>query len=230
MSAWVACWLAWLAVFIAVEVPAAIRKRGGTLSENTWDWFSVKEHKRFWLPRRCILGVFMVVLTAHFLTGGAYLVSSGLAVGITGAPVGAVIVLSSIYERKGDRMGGLLAKLIRPLAIKFLKGNWGKLLPGVFKAAGEGQFGTTVQKVYLWSRGKKTITGAVLLGLGAALETVCSQYPVYGWSCAWSRYVYDAGIFLTSVGLVDGATRSPWPAGTPKEPTAEQVGVKTPAA
>lgn len=101
--------------------------------------------------------------------------------------------------------------LIQKLAIKFLKGNWGKLLPGVFKAAAEGSFGEPVRKLYWFLAGKKTILGAVFVGVGYGLEAICNANPDYAWGCAWSGHVMAVGQFLALVGLVDGGTRSPWP-------------------
>lgn len=103
--------------------------------------------------------------------------------------------------------------LLKALAVKFLKAKWGSLLPAVFKAAAEGQFGEPVKKAYWFLAGKKTILGAVFLAAGAGLETLCASYPEMGWSCAWARYVYYAGGVLTTVGLIDGGTRAPWPKG-----------------
>lgn len=103
--------------------------------------------------------------------------------------------------------------LVKMLVIKFLKARWGELLPAVFKAAAEGSFGPGVSKVYWFCAKYKTATGAVLWGAGAALESVCSNYPSLGWTCTWAPYVYYAGMILTGVGLADGGTRSPWPKG-----------------
>lgn len=104
--------------------------------------------------------------------------------------------------------------LIKALAIKVLKAKWGSLLPAVFKAAAEGELGEPMKKVYWFGAGHRTFTGAVLLAAGAGLETICAGYPDVGWSCSAARYVYYAGAFLTTVGLVDGGTRAPWPKGT----------------
>ena len=107
-----------------------------------------------------------------------------------------------------------MTNLLTKLGLKFLKAKWGAILPAVFKAAAEGQFGETVKKLYWFASGYKTFTGAVLLAVGAGLETVCASYPEMSWPCAWARYVYYAGGILTTVGLVDGGTRAPWPKGT----------------
>jgi hypothetical protein len=122
--------------------------------------------------------------------------------------------------------------------------NWGKLLPTLFRMIAEGRIDELLglaapltydeagrphptlrhyplKRFYWWNSGKKTFTGAVLMGLGAGLETVCASFPEFAWSCPASRYVYLAGAFLTAVGLVDGGTRAPWPSGTPIPPEAK---------
>jgi hypothetical protein len=109
--------------------------------------------------------------------------------------------------------------LIKGLMLRFLRGNWGKLLRMLLKAIAEGELGEVPSRVYWWAAGKKTLTGAVLLGAGAALETVCASFPDFAaWACPAARYVYYAGALLTTVGLVDGGTRAPWPTGTTIEP------------
>jgi hypothetical protein len=109
---------------------------------------------------------------------------------------------------------GLLAKI----ATRFIKGRWGSILPAILRAAAEGQLGEPVKRAYWVAAGYRTFTGAVLVGLGAALETVCGSYPDMAWACPAARYVYIAGGLLAAVGLVDGGVRAPWPAGTPIAP------------
>jgi hypothetical protein len=99
VTSWTRRWLLWLGAFLAIEIPAALNKEpDDTLSEKTWDWFSVRERRRFWLARRIILGLFMAELTAHFLTGGVYPITGGAAVIATALPTSLVIVLSSVFE------------------------------------------------------------------------------------------------------------------------------------
>ncbi len=109
----------------------------------------------------------------------------------------------------------------KALAGKFVKGQWGRINPAIFKAAGEGDFGPQIKAVYWFGERYATVTGAVLWGLGAAMETVCSGYPQYPWSCDVSRWIVTVGTVLASVGLLRGATNSPWPEGAqanhPKE-------------
>lgn len=100
-------------------------------------------------------------------------------------------------------IGSLIGKLVRA--------RWGSILPELFKAAAEGKFGSMVQKVYWASAKYKTVTGAVLLAAGAALETLAAAYPDMAWAAPASRYVYLIGGFLAAVGLVDGGVRAPWP-------------------
>lgn len=107
--------------------------------------------------------------------------------------------------------------LLKPLIVRFLKGNWGKILPLIFKAAAEGQFGEQVKTVYWWLAGKKTVTGAILFGVGLGFEGICSSYPEIPSACTVFRIVYGIGGILFAAGLADGGTRSPWPEGTPKE-------------
>lgn len=104
--------------------------------------------------------------------------------------------------------------LLKTLALRFLKGHWGKLLPPLFKAAAEGDLGPQVKALYWFASKYKTITGAILWGAGAALETVCGNYPEFSWACAYAAWPYWLGVVLTGVGLADGGTRSPYPAGT----------------
>ena len=104
--------------------------------------------------------------------------------------------------------------LLKSLAAKFIKGHWGRVIPAILKAAGEGDFGPALKSVYWFGEKYATVTGAVLWAIGAGLETVCASSPDFAWSCPASRYVYLAGAALTAVGLVDGGTRAPWPTGT----------------
>ncbi len=214
---WRLAWLAWLFAFLVVEIPAAIKKTGGTLSENTWDWFSVRERKRFWLARRFVLGLFMAELSAHFLTGGAYPVTGGLAVIVAGTPAAVVIVLSSILEREEGNV------MLKWLALKFVKARWGELLPALFKAAAEGKFGEKVKFVYWRLAGYKTFIGFVVTAASGCLW-LATQFGICPECAGWGTTVAEVGVFLgtvgLSIGLVDGATRAPWPTGTLRDPQA----------
>lgn len=111
---------------------------------------------------------------------------------------------------------GLLLKLLKTTGLV------SKILPALLKAWAEGKFGAPAQKFYWLLAGYKTITGAIILALGAGLETVCAGYPGYAWSCTAAPYVYMIGGLLAAVGLVDGGTRSPWPKGTEIPPEVKQ--------
>lgn len=113
---------------------------------------------------------------------------------------------------------GLLVKI----GSRFLRGRWGSILPALFKGIAEGKFGELPKRIYWFGAGHRTVTGAILLAAGAGLETIASAYPEWTWAAPAARYVYAAGAFLTTVGLVDGGVRSPWPAGTVIPPEDKQ--------
>lgn len=106
--------------------------------------------------------------------------------------------------------------LLKSFAIRFAKGHWGRLVPAVFKSAGEGMFGPQIKALYWFGEKYATVTGAVLWAIGAGLETVCGNYPQWAWSCAASQWIVVAGQVLASAGLLRGATNSPWPDGAQK--------------
>lgn len=71
-------WVAWIAAFVVIEGVALVRKRrGDTLSEHTWRWFSLKGDKSKLKPWQAVLRfgflAFWAWLTLHFLTGGSFL-------------------------------------------------------------------------------------------------------------------------------------------------------------
>ena len=111
------------------------------------------------------------------------------------------------------------AKLIA-FALKRL--NVSKWLPTLFKMIAEGKAdellhlkGTPLSRAYWALAGKKTWLGMAFTAIGAALETLCSLYPdAAPWSCPAARYLYIVGAALAGIGLIDGGTRSPYPAGT----------------
>jgi hypothetical protein len=71
MDGWTVAWLMWIALFLAIEGAAIFnRERGDTLSEKIWLWFAIKNKPRGYKMRRFVLLIFLVWLTAHFLTGG----------------------------------------------------------------------------------------------------------------------------------------------------------------
>jgi len=115
---------------------------------------------------------------------------------------------------------------LKALIVRFLKGHWGRLVPAVFRAAGEGDFGPQIKAAYWFGDKYATVTGAALWGLGAAMETVCGGYPQWAWSCDASRWIVIAGQILASAGLLRGATNSPWPEGAQKGQKADAKELK----
>ena len=78
MDFWTFAWIGWLLIFAVLEAIALVRKkRGDTLSENTWRWFSLKGDKGSlkWWQSLTRLGfmAFWAWLTIHFFTGGSWL-------------------------------------------------------------------------------------------------------------------------------------------------------------
>lgn len=73
MDLYTVLWLAWLALFGAIEGAALKNKRSGdTLSEHVWRWFSIADKGAAWRVRRCALLAILAWLVAHFVTGGAF--------------------------------------------------------------------------------------------------------------------------------------------------------------
>lgn len=72
MSGWSWLWLAWLAAFLAVEIPAAVRGdrpgRPRTLSAHVW-WL-IQGRGRWHYTARLGLVVLLAWLSIHLLTGG----------------------------------------------------------------------------------------------------------------------------------------------------------------
>ncbi len=100
------------------------------------------------------------------------------------------------------------------LLLDFLRGKSpSQILVKVIKGASEGKFGPKAQKVYSSLEGLKTWTGAVVVAVTFALETLagaglCADCDAY------ATTAYTVGAFLLSVGLLDGAVR----AEAPKKP------------
>jgi hypothetical protein len=64
-SPWTWAWIAWLALFVVIEIPAAIKEHGSvaalkTLSRHVWFWFDG------W-KERVIFGAFWVATGAHLV-------------------------------------------------------------------------------------------------------------------------------------------------------------------
>lgn len=92
-------WAWWLAQFLTMELGAAIgHVEGGTLSERVWTWFGIQPPRRSRWLRVPIVGGFFAILLAHFITGGVFGWSGGLAVGIAAVPLAVVIAWSLTRE------------------------------------------------------------------------------------------------------------------------------------
>lgn len=75
---WDVLWGAWILLFVGLEAAALVRKkRGDTLSENVWQWFSLRgdssQLSRVQAGLRFGFLAFWAWLTIHFLSGGAWL-------------------------------------------------------------------------------------------------------------------------------------------------------------
>ena len=96
MDLWTLVWLFWLGLFLVFELTAAALKKP-TLSRKTWEWFSLRERRRYWLARRIIFTVFWLSLgIGHFMLGGPALWT----VILPGIPFATVIVYASFFEDK----------------------------------------------------------------------------------------------------------------------------------
>jgi hypothetical protein len=73
MSEWTILWLAWVALFFAIELPAVFNKtKDDTLSEHLWKWFAVKDERPtgwVWV-RRSALALGLTWIVVHLVTGG----------------------------------------------------------------------------------------------------------------------------------------------------------------
>lgn len=98
MNVWDWLWLAWLALFLPIEV-RGIRKKihGATLSEHCWWWFCWKDYgvgRRLWRTRRAVFCLFWAALSAHFilgLEGWPWLI-------VPSAPFALTILISAMFE------------------------------------------------------------------------------------------------------------------------------------
>ncbi|WP_067477703.1 hypothetical protein [Actinomadura hibisca] len=72
MSPYLAAWIFWILMFLAIELPAVVNRRpGDTLSELVWRVFAVRGKPVGWQLRRLALGLGLAWLVAHLATGGA---------------------------------------------------------------------------------------------------------------------------------------------------------------
>lgn len=96
-------WVLWLACFLTMELWAAInRVEGATLSERTWAWLGIRPQEPLRMLRVPTVAVFLLELTLHFMTGGIYPWSGGLAVIVTASPLSLVIGYSLAFEGRKE--------------------------------------------------------------------------------------------------------------------------------
>lgn len=102
MDAWAWNWLFWIAGFFLAYELVAIAIGGRTLSRQVWNWFSLRQRKRYWLARRVIFVVFWLSLgIGHFLFQAPALWS----VILPGIPFAAVVGLSSFVWKDATTQG-----------------------------------------------------------------------------------------------------------------------------
>ena len=72
MSASDVLWLAWLVLFVLIEIPAVLDSRkGNTFSEKVWWFLGIGQRRTRLVQLRRFFGLaFGVWLLVHFLTGG----------------------------------------------------------------------------------------------------------------------------------------------------------------
>ncbi len=117
MDTWTLVWLFWLGLFLVFEVMAVLTHKR-TLSEQVWDWFSLRARKPFWLARRIVFAVFWTSLGfGHFMLGGPALWT----VILPGIPFAAVIVYASLCEKRD----GAAIIVVEGGAVEF---SWAKSL------------------------------------------------------------------------------------------------------
>jgi hypothetical protein len=89
-SGWTIAWVLWLLVFLAIEIPAALREAPGTvktLSRHVWARWCPR-----WWQRLLVVAFGVEVFVLHFADSGRHWWSGGEAVVLTGAPVAALVV------------------------------------------------------------------------------------------------------------------------------------------
>lgn len=67
---WTWAWLAWLSLFLVIELPAAMNKTpGDTLSEHIWKFIGKDEDLTGWVRlRRMAFLAFAAILVVHLFT------------------------------------------------------------------------------------------------------------------------------------------------------------------
>jgi hypothetical protein len=95
VSPWTWAWMAWLVVFLCIEIPAAIKRKGATLSEHVWKWFGIRTKDKGYRWKRLVLAGFLIALSCHFV-----LDTSSIPVAVGGAGV-LVVIGMSVLSRHG---------------------------------------------------------------------------------------------------------------------------------
>jgi hypothetical protein len=95
VSTWTWAWMAWLLVFLCIEIPAAIKRKGATLSEHVWKWFGIRTKDKGYRWKRLVLAGFLIALSCHFV-----LDTSSIPVAVGGAGV-LVVIGMSVLSRHG---------------------------------------------------------------------------------------------------------------------------------
>jgi hypothetical protein len=100
-SGYTVAWLAWLCLFLAIEIPAALREKAGTvktLSRHVWARWAP-----LWWQRALVIAFGVEVFVLHFATAGAYWWSGGGAVIALGVPVAVLIAWREwvLWEESG---------------------------------------------------------------------------------------------------------------------------------
>jgi hypothetical protein len=88
-SGYTVAWLAWLCLFLAIEIPAALHEKAGTvktLSRHVWARWAP-----LWWQRALVIAFGVEVFVLHFATAGAFWWSGGGAVIALGVPVAVLI-------------------------------------------------------------------------------------------------------------------------------------------
>lgn len=94
-----ATWAFWLALFLVVELWSAVNHAlGDTFSERVWRWIGINPQRPSRWGRILAVGVFMVELTAHFVSGGQTPLTGSVAIVVAATPVAGVICWSLVFE------------------------------------------------------------------------------------------------------------------------------------
>ena len=106
-------WLIWLGAFLAIELPSAIKRTGGTLSEVVWGrWLPTKK-------RRLFVVQFLAVLSVHLYDGGKHMWSGGGAIASSGVVLALAVLYAELIEKRSAM--GLTDKMVQWFALRWIK-------------------------------------------------------------------------------------------------------------